>query len=386
MAIADMQTEPSTPERFLHYSRIAFRRIQGLPVSDTADDATDLRDLFPLAHKHRMVGIFYAGTTRKTTTELQRSALAQAQQSARYTYAAIQIKNKLQQAISPAPILIKGPGLAIQAWPDPALRAFDDFDFRCRREDFASFKKVALAAGYLPFHTNAEEAEHLWHYGWGVTFRHADGFYLEVNHRLFPTHFPCPASLAPPDHVSPVSEQLLDGERILLPTPAAHLVLASAHALWHGGERLAWIADIAGLLVRHPDIMQPAQQLCGNHTFLRRSLLTACLLADQLFGPELAGWETIKDNMRPQINPHMLDACKTYRSQLTAPHPPCHATRRRLQRPLCSIREKLRACLLQALIPGDPDFSSLCLKPEQRNRYWLHRPLRILRERIRANQ
>ncbi len=379
-----MQKEEVQAERFLQYSRVAFRRIHGLPVVDIASNDPDFQELLPIIRKHRMQGILYAGFGGHATRNWNRQALALAQQSARYTHEALRIHHALSQAISPPPILIKGPGLAAQAWPQPALRTFDDFDFRCRITDYQTFFEVVRASGYQPLVEGTDHNKHLWHFGWGVTFRHPDGYFLEVNHRLFPPHYPCPVGIGPSGRALPVSELLLDGENTPLPTPAAHLVLASAHALWHGGERLAWIADIAGLLTRHPDSITHAQPLCGKHTFLRKSLITACLLADQLFGPDLPGWKKSKADLQKQINPQMLATCATYRSQLMAPTPPNRTERRRLQRPLCNAWEKIRAVTLQTVTPGDPDFSRLCLKPQNRNRYWLYRPLRILRERIRT--
>jgi len=332
-----------------------------------------------------MVGILYAGISGTELAEWQNMAYGQASLSARYTNEALRLVEACRRRITPAPLLIKGPGLAMQAWPDPALRAFDDFDFRCRIGDFKTFLDVATAAGYLPFTHNADHNEHLWHFGWGVTFRHAKGYFLEVNHRLFPRQYPCPKGLPHQGDIMPTCEQQLDGQQVNLPTPAAHLVLASAHALWHGGERLAWIADIAGLLVRHPDIMKEALRICGNHVYLRNALITACLLADQLFGPDFSEWKNNNKDAQKLIKPTMLNVCATYHQQLMASAIPTHAERRRLQRPLCSKTEAWGAFVRRALTPGEPDFNTLNLKPEQRNRYWFYRPLRILCRRTLTN-
>ncbi len=377
-----MPTESSIQKRFLHYSKTAFRNVHGLEAHAPECAIWDSPELLHLARKHRMIGILYAGISTGLPAQWQNLAYGQASLSARYTNEALRLVETFSQTIIPTPLLIKGPGLAMQAWPDPALRAFDDFDFRCRIEDFKTFQDVAIAAGYIPLIQNADHNEHLWHFGWGVTFRHIDGYFLEVNHRLFPRPYPCPKRIAPQEGIMPVCEQQLDGRLAIVPTPAAHLVLASAHALWHGGERLAWIADIAGLLVRHPDILQEAVRICGKHVYLRNAVITACLLADQLFGPDLPGRERNDKERNKLIKPHILNVCAIYRQQVMASNIPTRAERRRLQRPLCSKTEACGAFVRRALTPGEPDFNTLNLKPEQRNRYWFYRPLRILRRRI----
>ncbi len=378
-----MQTAQTIPEPFLHASRIAFRRIHGLDLANAGAPGVsiDSSQLLLMARKHRMLGILYAGLPRDALPEWRKYALGQAQLSVRFFEQAAQITDRLSKALHTPPTLIKGPGLALQAWPDPALRTFDDLDFRCRREDFSTFSDVVGAAGYKPLMNNGDHNEHLWHFGWGVGFRHIDGYYLEVNHRLFPRHFPCPPLLAPPHNALPAKLQMLDDSTVLCPTPAAHLVLASAHAFWHGGERLAWIADIAGLLIRHPGIMVDARKLCAGYAFLSRALLAACMLASQLFGPGLAGWDDAEKSVSGEIDQRIRESCRIYRQQLLAATQPVPKERRRLQGLLCSRQENIRGFVLRAVTPGEPDFASLALHKQQRNRYWLYRPLRLLSRR-----
>lgn len=262
-------------------------------------------------------------------------------------------------------VLLKGPALAVQAWPDPGLRAFDDLDFRCPRAQGEIAAATLWRIGYRPELSDACRRSHYWHFGWGVAFLHPDGFRIELNHRCFPPHYPCPRALADSD-ADGVTTLDLDGAPVRTLTPDRHLLLCCIHALWHGGERLGWIADIAGLLALHPVALEGA--LAGARGFPRRALLAGVGLAETLFGPGLA----------PAAAPETEAAQQLFIEQLRRNAAVGDSERRALHRALMTPAERAGYFLRRALTPGDGDFRCRVLPRKLRAMYWLYRPLRRL--------
>lgn len=348
-------------------SRRAFRRLNGLaPAKKRAAHAPDSEQLFRAAHRHRMVGLLHAGGAY-TARAWRHAAYGQARHTAELTAEAERLFTALAATLRQV-VLIKGPALAHQAWPDPGLRAFDDLDFRCARNDYTALCATLNAAGCQATIADERLRSHYWHFGWGLAFQTAGGFTVEVNHRYFPPHFPAPPTLHAPA-TDLFASLPLDAHAVLAPTPAFHLLLACMHAFWHGGERLAWVADIAGLLARHPAALAQADADVGRSGFPRRALHTGCFLAERLFGPGLVCRDL------PAKAP---DAADAFIARLGSNRYPSPAERRHAHQALLDPFERAAYTLRRLSVPGDGDFRRWALPPRRRPLYWILRPLRAL--------
>lgn len=349
--------------------RLAFRRLHGLPASGEVfpvltEDARNA--LFAWARRHRMLGLLRAGMPGLDSAEWKAAAYGKAQHAARCMLEAERLFALLSPAL-PALALVKGPALAIQAWPDPGLRSFDDLDFLCARCDYPRLLHGMQAAGYRPDIADPRRMAHLWHYGWGIAFRHPDGFMVEVNHRFFPPHYPWPRGLDSrrEDLFAP---QKLETAVVHAPTPGLHLLLGCLHAVWHGWARMAWLADIAGLLARHPDALAQAETLAATCPFAQRALAAGCGVAEAIFGADLS------PSPLPRVSAHVRDdalahlgpnARSLHRHELRSFH-----------EQFMTGREKAAYRLRRMFTPGDGDFRWVSLPPAWRGLYWALRPAR----------
>jgi len=354
---------------FLSLCRQAFRSLHGLPPDrepvNVPDEAQE--GWRSWARRHRVQGLLHAGLP-ETGGVLQSGAYGQAQHTARFTHEAERLVTQLSPTI-PSLTLIKGPALAVQAWPDPGLRSFDDLDFMCRRRDYSRLLSGMQEAGYVPDLTDARRMANRWHYGWGVAFHHSDGFMVEVNHRFFPPQYPWPCRLDIRGEQW-ILEQPLEDASARAPMPALHLLLCCMHAIWHGWARLEWLADIAGLLVRHPEALAQAKAVAEPCPFTRKALAAGCGVAVTLFGEELMN-ETLSPAPEVVVQ-QAIDILTGTERQMSG------GELRKFHEQFMTSREKMAYRIRRVLIPGDGDFQWISLPVALRGFYWLLRPTRFL--------
>ncbi len=364
---------------FLVLCRQAFRSLYNLDKTEPCrvnNAGTENPKTQKAARRHRLAGLLDAAF-HGLHTGIQKSHLY-ACHSVYWNAEAGRLYQMFESA-GLRPILIKGPGLAQQAWPEPALRSFDDLDFRFSHKDFPKLCKILDHAGYQHQPGSLLYNAQLWHYGWGVSFVHPDGFTVEANHRLFPPVFPCPKGLGR-DGLLPVETLQFDGIPLRVPTPCAHLLLACMHALWHGTERLAWIVDIAGLLVRHDGIAVQAARLAHGNRFTAIALEAGIRISEELFGPGLCS--DAKSELTGKESGRAAAAAELYIEMLMDGTGPTFDNRNRLYQTLMSRHERRLLAIKRAVIPGDRDFRSISLPPALRLLYWIYRPMRIAIRRI----
>ena len=337
-------------EQCLELSRLAFEQMySGGAGGEAASGGIDGAFSVVWARRHRvlaLLGSLLAGEGSATAESSMRMAYGRVVHSARLREEAGRITRHLQGRVTGLR-LVKGPVLAHQAWPQAGLREFDDLDFRCDRHALDALLLGMSELGYVAFPACSVELAHQWHFGWGVGFRDGDGGLVEFNHRMFPPHFPWSSRLDEPS-VECWESLCLDGCDMVVPTPALHLLLCCAHAVWHGWERLAWVVDIAGLLRSHAGILLEAEALAGSSFFLRESLHCGCAVASGLFGP-LPGGAPMKHRQQ-RIVDNAVARLSSGGVDLDA------AARRQLHRQFMSLPEQCRYIARWIATPGSSDF------------------------------
>lgn len=353
---------------FLQLSRQAFHSLHGLDVDPESTPVIDPA-WFDAARRNRVVGLWAdsAGAV-PVGEEWHRYAVGQMLHSARLTAEAVRIQDTLKGSVEGLR-LVKGPALDAQAWPRPGLRCYDDLDFRCAKHSLDALTCGLQSLGYLPMEEPLRRRENLWYFGWGIGFRHPDGFMVEFNHRMFPPHYPWP------DRLTSYTPELwsslkMDRHLVECPVPALHLLLSCVHAIWHGWERLGWLADIAGLLVRHPGVLPAAEELAARNHFLHRALQCGCGVADKIFGP-LPGAADFGTTSDPLVDQALVLLMRI------DPSIPVHV-QRQIHHQLMRPREEALYTLRRLLTPGDPDFRQWSLSAGRRGLYWPLRPVRYL--------
>ncbi len=346
---------------FFQQAHRAFRRLHGL--AGPLDASPQMPPPFELARRHRVLGLW---VDEQIPESWRRAVYGQALHAARLTDEAARIDDALRSSVEGLR-LVKGPALSEQAWPQNGLRCYDDLDFRCEKSSLPALASGLAALGYQVKAVDDAHRDHLWHFGWGLEFRNPDGVMVEVNHRMFPAHFPWPDPLTRFSSGQWAPLRLAQAD-ICCPLPAMHLLLACAHAAWHGWERLGWMVDIAGLLVRHPGILHDASSLAAPGSFPRNALNCGCAIASEIFGP-LPGLE-------PGALPPAAGQVLALQER-EAPAVPAK-TLRRIHRQLMRPNEVACYTLRRLLTPGDSDFRRWRLSGRQRGLYWVLRPLRLL--------
>ncbi len=348
-------------DAFFQQSRRAFRILYELPDSSGID--SNEVPSFELARRNRVLGLWADAALPERWT---RAVYGQILHDARLSDEAVRIVDALKDSVEGLR-LVKGPALSAQAWPREGLRNFDDLDFRCEKSSLPALTAGLDRLGYQVKAADDAHRDNLWHFGWGLEFRNADGVMVEVNHRMFPPHFPWPERLTRLSSGcwAPLS---IDQPGVCCPVPAMHLLLACAHAAWHGWERLGWMVDIAGLLVRHPGILNDAQALAAPASFLGKALQCGCGTAQKIFGP-LPVADSV--GIERQISQAM---------DLLARKEPAVPVRlqRRIHRQLMRPDEFACYTLRRLCNPGDPDFRRWSFSGSQRVCYRVLRPLRGL--------
>ena len=134
---------------------------------------------------------------------------------------------------------------------------------------------------------------------------------------------------------------------------------------------MAWVIDIAGLMVRHPDALTQAEVITGGEGFAMRALHTGCFVSEALLGPGIVSRCVLTEAVESVAN--------AYVTQLCSDHPPATGAQRLLHYGLLSPAGKVAYALRRGLTPGDRDFRAWNLPRGLRPVYWLFRPVRVTR-------
>jgi Uncharacterised nucleotidyltransferase len=176
---------------------------------------------------------------------LEREFAGVARRSLALTADLVEIMAALRSAnISATPF--KGPALAVAAWGRVILRQFDNLDVLVHRADVAAAEHVLLRCGFEPAPgTELRRAGHARSYVRGDV---QIVLHCGLASRWLGTRGSV-AGLWVRRRPLEIGDVRLPG-----PGPEDHLVLLTLHAAQWVWGRLAWLADVAALLERHPKL------------------------------------------------------------------------------------------------------------------------------------
>ena len=208
-----------------------------------------------LAERHRVVPLLAAGLAAAEKhagapaiafrEALRRRALALAQQTVRLERELGAIESALRAADVEF-LVLKGPALARQAYDPPEWRVYDDLDLWIHSRDFDGALAALAGAGYRrqpPLGVRAAACAR--RAGIDVALAHPDhGRLIELAHGPRPT---APSLRAAHDVWTEAVALDVGGVRVRAPRAVHALLLACRHGAHHRWDRLAWVADVAGL-------------------------------------------------------------------------------------------------------------------------------------------
>jgi hypothetical protein len=210
----------------------------------------------------------------------------------------------------------KGPLLGHLLYGDFALRPCIDLDFLVRRSEAQRAKALLFQQGYQPIRQLTQRQERATsraeiHY---ELVRKDPEIAVDLHWRLLPDYacirFDSDALLARAEKVS------VAGVTVRTFRPEDQLLILSAHAAKHYGERFIWFNDFAQLIKLHPDMDWPWVLAEAGRLGIQRILRVCLRLAERLLGVDLP--DRVRDDLRTDPAADPL-AARVLRSFWTVP-------------------------------------------------------------------
>jgi len=220
--------------------------------------AVDWPHLLQLAEEHGVIGQLAAflndrnapaapSEFKETLLERQRT---QNFQTLRLTAELLRLLELFRAQGIPA-LVIKGPVLAAQAYNDPSMRGYGDLDLLVRQRDIRRATEFMIASGYqAAVSFSAIDARKI--PGQYLFSKPDSDLLVELHNDLTLRYFPHPLPIE--DFFARQIRVRLDAHEIPAPCMEDELVLICIHGAKHFWERLSWIADVAGLVLRQTSI------------------------------------------------------------------------------------------------------------------------------------
>lgn len=187
----------------------------------------------------------------------------------------------------------KGPALAVWLYDKSGLRASSDIDLLIPPAGARAAAEIACTLGY----------RRIFHQDGGLAFAMEDApVWAELHTAIMPHFFPLDM---PFDTIwARRHEVSLLGRPVATPPAADMLLMLAAHGAQHGWERVDWIADIAAIISRSPDLNWNEAILRARALDAERMLGTALWLAHTLLAcrlPEQAAHEVHVDRRATEL-------------------------------------------------------------------------------------
>ena len=274
-------------------------------------------------------------------------------------------------------MIFKGPALAAIAYEHPDDRVYDDLDVLVRPTDYPKARGTLCRAGYRPRVRLADRfaVAHM-RAGWDCLMDSPDGRdMVELSTGVAPRH----------DVRSP-GQELWDASRTVklsdgtVHTPASEVLLPllCVHAAKHEWRRLAWLRDMAGLVVREKESLDWDRVLeLACYYRCRRRLRIGLRLLQKLWDVNLP--ERIRAFLDTDRAVEPLAAVAMRRLREDAARFPSLRSRLRFQwQQRDGLIERCRYVSLWALTPSFGDWQVIRLPRALFFLYYLIRPPRLL--------
>ena len=178
----------------------------------------------------------------------------------------------------------KGPTLAQQLYGDVALRSFSDLDLLVEIGDVQRATEALETLGYAADQpvAPARRAAHLAFASEQMFRRTLGATLVELQWRIAPRYFSVDFEW---DWLWGKAVHVSLGERqVPALAPEALLLVLSVHGAKHCWESLVWIADIAQLVRKHPELDWDAALRTARSLGIKRLLFLALFLAEKVLG------------------------------------------------------------------------------------------------------
>lgn len=250
-------------ETLRRYCALALQGQMAMPGS-ADDEAEFATNGLALAERHRVVPLLAAGLALAEKAgrtpqidfkeNLRRRTLALARQTAWFEHELGAIHAALSSS-GVACLLVKGPALARQAYPVSDWRVYDDLDLWVERPHLEAAVRTLIAVGYRHSpELGANAAAGAARAGIEIALVHPQHRRLvELAHGW---HTLAPSRQAAREIIEEAIVMDISGTPIRTPRPVHALLLACRHGAHHRWDRLAWVADVAGLWQR----LSPSQR------------------------------------------------------------------------------------------------------------------------------
>lgn len=253
--------------------------------------------LLELAECHRVLGVVaarlketgFAEVPLEAREKLQSRMRAQHLFSLSMTAELFRILQQFEKAGIDS-LLVKGPLVSVLAYGDPAIRSYVDLDLLVRHESILSASQIMTSLGFeadVP-----EEAIRAGKIPGEYLFsrpgtRQMIELHTEKTFRYYPR------LMRVHDLFARQRKVLLDGKPIPTLSLEDEFILNCIHGAKHFWERLMWSADVAAIVVRHPELDWRRAQKAAADVGAERMLRVALLLSESLLGvavpAEMAG-------------------------------------------------------------------------------------------------
>jgi len=270
----------------------------------------------------------------------------------------------------------KGPTLAQQLYGDVALRSFSDLDLLVQTSDVPRATEALEILGYAADQpvAPARRTSHL-AFASEQMFRRTTGSTLvELQWRIAPRYFSVDFEW---DWLWGKAARVSLGERqVPALAPEALLLVLSVHGAKHGWESLVWIADIAQLLRRCPQLDWDAVLRTARSLGIERLLFLALFLAEKVLGvspPDAVMRLVASDSALPWL-------CRRVENHLASEvrGVPSLSDHWFSLRGRGRWRDRLRYVARLVLTPNPQDWAMLPLPSVLSPLYFCLRPLRLL--------
>lgn len=242
--------------------------------------------LLELGGEHSVLGLLamrlrevdYAGVPPAAREALQNRIRAQHLFTLSMTADLFQVLREFSQGGIES-ILVKGPVISLLAYGDAAIRNYVDLDLLVRHSDIAAAAQCMEKLGFesdVPLSTIQSDkipGEYL--FKWPGTRK-----IIELHTERTFRYYPLPMRVE--DLFARCRQLALDGREVPALSLEDEFVLNCIHGAKHFWERLMWVADIAAVVARHPEMDWRKVQRAARDVGAARMMHLALRLAESL--------------------------------------------------------------------------------------------------------